>query len=203
MESKKEFWNIDAASGDVLEALIHTKKPMRILEVGTSNGYSAVRMGHVAKRYGGHITSIEFFGERVELARQNIRDERLSEIIEVLQGDAIEIMRNFSPSYEGEREGVEHTTQQPPPRQRAGAPPYPKGRNSSFDFIFLDANKEEYVGYFVQAMRLIRTNGIIVADNTISHAHKLSSFFEAVEHEPRASAHALTIGTGLLIITID
>lgn len=171
MESQKEFWNIDPISGTLLEALIHAKKPQQILEVGTSNGYSAIRMGHVVKQYGGHITTIEFFGQRVELARKNIQDEWLSETIEVLQGDAIEIMSAFS--------------------------------SLSFDFIFLDANKEEYVLYFKYAMQLVQPNGIIIADNTISHDKKLTEFFAAVKQEPRAHALELSIGAGLLLIRVE
>lgn len=166
----KEYWNIDSAAIQVLQAIIHAKKPKNILEVGTSNGYSAIQMGNIASRYGGKITTIEFFEERFQLAKKNIAEEGLSETIEVLQGDAVEIMRDFSPS---------------------------------FDFIFLDANKEEYPLYFTQAMRLISHNGIIVADNTVSHAKKLIEFFQAVALEPRATTLDLSIGTGLVIITVD
>ncbi|OGY31595.1 MAG: hypothetical protein A3C02_04710 [Candidatus Andersenbacteria bacterium RIFCSPHIGHO2_02_FULL_45_11] len=157
MESQKKYWNIDPASGALLQSLIHTHKPQNILEVGTSNGYSAILMGNVAKSYGGHIKTIEFFGERVQLARENIQKEELSETIEVLQGDALEILSRFLPLPEGELEGV-----------------------GVFDFIFLDAAKEEHADYFKFAMQLMPLGGIIVADNTISHKNKLSEFFEKV-----------------------
>lgn len=170
MESQKKYWNIDPNSGTLLQALIHTHTPKNILEIGTSNGYSAIRMGHVATTYSGHITTIEFFEKRVRIARENSEKEGLSKTIEVLQGDAMTIL----PSMDSAR----------------------------FDFIFLDANKEEYGVYFQHAMRLITPNGIIVADNVLSHREKLSPFFDAVKNDPRASAREFPIGMGLMIIRV-
>ena len=69
MKPQDEYWNIDPNSGAVLQALIHAQKPKNILEVGTSNGYSAILMGNVASLYGGNITTIEFFDERVKLPK--------------------------------------------------------------------------------------------------------------------------------------
>lgn len=175
MESQQQYWNIDPASGALLQALIYTHKPKNILEVGTSNGYSAISMGHIAKQYGGHIRTIEFFKERVLLARENIEKEGLTDTIEVLEGDAMDILSRFLPLPEG-----------------VGA----------FDFVFLDANKEEYKDYFRYAIELMPHDGIIVADNTISHREKLSGFFDAVAAEPRAHALNLPIGTGLMVITV-
>lgn len=172
MEPQSKYWNIDAASAALLQALIHAQKPKNILEVGTSNGYSAIQMGKVASQYGGAITTIEFFEERADLAQEHIAQEKLSDTIQIVRGDALEIMSSF--------------------------PQVP-----SYDFIFLDANKEEYVQYFEQGMKLITPNGIIIADNTISHAKKLSAFFTAVQNEPRAHAVELSIGTGLLMIRVE
>lgn len=148
MESLKEYWNIDPNAGILLQALIHTQKPQEILEIGASNGYSAILMGRSASQYGGKITTIEFFDERVTLARENIQQENLSETITVLQGDAMELL----------------------PRLRE--------EKKKFQFIFLDANKEEYVLYFKYAMQMIEPNGLIIADNTISHAKKLTEFLQ-------------------------
>lgn len=173
MESKAEYWNIDPNAGELLQALIHTHQPTEILEIGTSNGYSAILMGKVASQYNGKITTIEFFEERVKLATENIQQENLSDTITILQGDADQVL--------------------------------PKLLNDKrkFKFFFLDANKEEYKLYFEYAMKIIEPNGIIVADNTVSHAKKLTEFFKAVQEEPRAHVLELSIGTGLMIIRVE
>lgn len=172
VESKAEYWNIDPNAGELLQALIHIHKPTEILEIGTSNGYSAILMGKVASQYGGKITTIEFFEERVKLATKNIQQENLSDTITILQGDADQVLPKLASD------------------------------NRKFQFFFLDANKEEYKLYFEYAMQMITPNGIIVADNTASHAKKLTEFFKAVQEEPRAHALELSIGTGLMVITI-
>lgn len=192
MEHQKKYWNIDRQAGALLQALIHTHKPQHILEVGTSNGYSAILMGKVAKTYGGNIQTTEFFEERVQLARENIEKEGLSETVEVLQGDAMEIL----PSLVGAPEKLLGLTVKNPSVEEARTNLQP------FDFVFLDANKEEYVAYFTYAIQLMPKGGIIIADNTISHRNKLSAFFEAVKNEPRANALELTIGTGLMVMTV-
>lgn len=171
MEPTQEFWNIDKNAGMLLQAIIHTARPMKILEIGTSNGYCAIQMGMVAKEYGGTIQTIEFFPERVQLAQENIKEANLSDTIEVLQGDAMEILPNLT--------------------------------SSKFDFIFIDANKEEYADYFKYSMQMISPGGIIIADNTVSHRNKLSAFFEAIKNEPHAHALELDIGTGLMVIRVS
>lgn len=205
MESQKKYWNIDPMSGALLQTLIHTHKPKHILEIGTSNGYSAILMGHVAQQYGGKIQTIEFFEERIKLARENIQKEELQETIEVLRGDAMEILPTLltspNPAWPAGRPSFVRRGNAP------YTPPYEGGVGGgssaqSFDFVFLDANKEEYAAYFKYAMKLIVPNGIIVADNTISHRNKLSAFFEAVANEPRANTLELEIGSGLMIITV-
>ncbi len=172
-ETRQKYWNIDPEAAQVLEALIHTAKPASILEVGTSNGYSAIRMARVASQYGGHVHTIEFFQERIDEAQRNIERAGLSKNITIHKGDAVEVL---------------------PQLEQSG---------SKFQFVFLDGNKEEHATYFSSAMRMCPAGGIIVADNTVSHKEKLSAFFDAVDAEPRASALHLSIGTGLLVITVS
>ncbi len=173
MESQAEYWNIDPNAGELLQAVIHAQKPLEILEIGTSNGYSAILMGRVASQYNGKITTIEFFEERVKLATENIAQENLSDTITVFQGDADQVLPKLVQD------------------------------KRTFQFIFLDANKGEYKMYFEYAMQMIEPNGIIIADNTVSHAKKLTEFFKAVQEEPRAHAIELSIGTGLMVIRVE
>lgn len=173
LTSKAEYWNIDPQAGELLQAVIHTQKPKEILEIGTSNGYSAILMGKVASQYNGKVTTIEFFEERVKLATENIQHENLSETITILQGDADQVL------------------------------PKLLAEKKRFNLIFLDANKGEYKMYFDYAMQMIEPNGVIIADNTVSHANKLADFFNAIREEPRAHVLELSIGTGLVVIRIE
>jgi predicted O-methyltransferase YrrM len=95
MESQAEYWNIDPQAGQLLQALIFTHQPKQILEIGTSNGYSAILMASIAKQYGGHITTIEFFQKRIDLAKENIEKENLLKYIDIIQGDAMTILKTL------------------------------------------------------------------------------------------------------------
>jgi len=198
MESSKEFWNVDKNAGNLLQALIFTHHPKHILEIGTSNGYSAILMAKIAQQYGGHITTIEYFEKRIALAKKNARQEGVSDAITVVQGDALEVLSRFSPSYEGELEGVLESKATPTPAS-AGTPPYPGGRNMRFDFFFIDANKKQYAQYLEHCLRLANPGAIIVADNTISHRNKLADFFAALENNKNIQFLELEIGAGLVI----
>ncbi len=198
MEPQAQYWNIGKNTAALLQALIHALQPARILEIGTSNGYSAIQMGKVAKEYGGTIQTIEFFPERIKLARINIEKAGLAKTIEVVTGDALEILQTFitSPTPSFVRRGKAPFS----PSYEGGA-----GRGSAskqFDFVFIDANKEEYADYFKYSMQMISPGGIIIADNTVSHRNKLSAFFEAIKKEPRAHALELDIGTGVIVVKI-
>ena len=50
-----------------------------------------------------------------------------------------------------------------------------------FDFVFIDANKREYVKYFELIQPHLTPKAMIVADNIISHAEKVQTFIDAVD----------------------
>lgn len=50
-----------------------------------------------------------------------------------------------------------------------------------FDFVFIDANKREYVKYFELIKPHLTPKAMIVADNIISHAEKVQTFIDAVD----------------------
>lgn len=53
--------------------------------------------------------------------------------------------------------------------------------SEKFDFVFIDANKREYVKYFEFIKPHLTPKAMIVADNIISHAEKVQTFIDAVD----------------------
>lgn len=133
-----------------LKVLLMMKKPMRVLEVGTAVGFSAILMSEYLPR-GGRITTIEKYEKRIPVARDNFRRAGKEEQITLLEGDALEIMRSLEGSY---------------------------------DFIFMDAAKGQYIYYLPEAVRLLAPEGVLVSDNVFQDGDVIQSRF-AVERRNR------------------
>ena len=79
-------------TADLLGVLVHARRPARILELGTSIGYSAIAMGRAAAVYGGRITTVELDERIAQVAEENIRGASLSDTVQVVQEDAAEFI---------------------------------------------------------------------------------------------------------------
>ena len=80
-----------------LKLLLAMQKPMRILEVGTAVGFSAVLMAEYAPK-GCQIVTIENYEKRIPIAKGNFERAGKQEQITLLEGDATEIL----PQLEGQ-----------------------------------------------------------------------------------------------------
>lgn len=74
-----------------LRVMLSIKKPMRILELGTAVGYSAILMSECINEKG-QIITIENYDKRIPLAKENIKKAGRENVIKLLEGDAMEIM---------------------------------------------------------------------------------------------------------------
>ena len=82
-----------------LKVLLTLAKPMRILEVGTAVGYSAL----VMQTYGPEnckITTIENYAKRIPIARANCARAGKESDITLIEGDALEVMRGLAGPYD-------------------------------------------------------------------------------------------------------
>ena len=87
---------IGPSRGRVLIEAVRRYRPRRILEVGTLVGYSTILMGKELGE-GSEVVTIEYDRDEAEQARENIARAELSAGVEVLVGDALEIL----PTLEG------------------------------------------------------------------------------------------------------
>lgn len=133
-----------------LKVLLQMKRPMRILEVGTAVGFSAILMCQNTPEET-TLTTIEKFEKRIPEAKANFRRAGMEKRITFLEGDAMEILK--------ELEG-------------------------SFDFIFMDAAKGQYIHFFPEVMRLLAKDGVLVSDNVLQEGDIIESHF-AVERRNR------------------
>lgn len=80
-----------------LRVLIGMNKPKRILELGTAVAYSAILMSECID---GSIVTIENYEPRIAQAKKNIAKAGKEDVITLLEGDAMEIMRGMNEEFD-------------------------------------------------------------------------------------------------------
>jgi predicted O-methyltransferase YrrM len=82
------YRNVEPETAELLGVLIRAAGARRILELGTSNGYSTIWLADAAQSTGGHILSVELDPGRTELARANLAAAGLEDRVELRTEDA-------------------------------------------------------------------------------------------------------------------
>lgn len=82
-----------------LELLLSIQKPMRVLEVGTAVGFSALLMSEYLPD-GATITTIENYDKRIPIARKNFERAGKEHMITLLEGDAQEVLKTLEGEYD-------------------------------------------------------------------------------------------------------
>ena len=173
--------------GRVLSMLSQMIRPKRILELGTFTGYSALCLAEGLTEDGRLIT-LEHNDEMENSIRRNFALSPLGEKIELVIGDAKEVLENFE----------------------LGAV---SDRGEQFDLVFIDADKKEYCDYLDLVLPLVREGGWILADNTLWDGHivdpaydkdkqtvALRAFNDKVAQDERLEKVILPLRDGLTII---
>ena len=165
---------------EVIENIMKEIRPTAILEIGTAVGYSAICFSKFLEK-GGFIDTIERDEERIKEAKENIKIVEEDKTINILEGDAVEILPTI---------------------------------NKKYDMVFIDAAKGKYPFFLEQALRLIKDDGIIFADNILYKGYVMSDYNKhkqrtAVTHlreyikltteDPRLYTKILEVGDGLAI----
>jgi predicted O-methyltransferase YrrM len=163
----QRFRNVEPETAELLGVLVRSMQATRVLELGTSNGYSTIWLGDAAEAVGGSVLSLELEPERTALARDNVEQAGVAGFVELRTADAGAVLAELG--------------------------------DDSFDLVFLDAERPAYVGYWPQLVRILRPNGLLVVDNTLSHANQLVEFSELVYGDERVTSTVVTVGAGVLL----
>jgi len=92
MHGRPGMMNVPRVDGEFLHDFILEHNYQRVLEIGASNGYSALWMGMALRRAGGQLITLEIDARRAALARQNFQKTGLDAVIELREGDALKII---------------------------------------------------------------------------------------------------------------
>jgi predicted O-methyltransferase YrrM len=164
----ERFRNVEPETAELLGVLVRAMQAKRVLEIGTSNGYSTIWLADAAEAVGGSVVSLEGEAERTEMARSNLSEAGVLGFVELRTEDAGAALAGYA--------------------------------DEAWDLIFLDAERPAYVGYWPDLVRVLRPNGLLVVDNTLSHANQLVEFSELVHDHERVTSTLLTVGAGVLLV---
>ncbi len=169
---------VSPTQGKFLHLLARGIRARAVLEIGTLGGYSAIWLGRAIAPEG-RLLSLEVAPKHAAIARENLAEAGLHEVVEVRVGPALKTLELLA-------------------RESAGP----------FDLVFVDADKPSTPEYFDWSVRLTRPGGLIVVDNVVRRgevADETSTdpgvrgnrrFLERLRSDPRVSATALqTVGT--------
>ena len=127
--------------GNLLKVLLLLKQPQKILEVGTAVGYSSILMSENMPQ-NCRITTIENYEKRIPVAKNNFKRAGKEEVITLLEGDAMDILKELDGTY---------------------------------DFIFMDAAKGQYINFLPELLRLMPAGGLLISDNGLQEGDIVES----------------------------
>jgi predicted O-methyltransferase YrrM len=84
----RRMLNITRDTGEFLSVLVRATHAQRVLEVGTSNGYSTLWLASAARAIGGRVSTIELSEFKIELAAGNFARAGLASVITQIHDDA-------------------------------------------------------------------------------------------------------------------
>jgi predicted O-methyltransferase YrrM len=87
-ERPRRMLNITRDTGEFLSVLVQATSARRVLEIGSSNGYSTLWLASAARATGGAVTTVELSDYKVGLARHNFSRSGLASSITLVQDDA-------------------------------------------------------------------------------------------------------------------
>jgi predicted O-methyltransferase YrrM len=129
--------NVSPAQGQFLRLLAESVRAQRILEVGTLAGYSAIWLARALPSHG-RLVTIEIDPKHAAVAAGNIDRAGLTDRVDIRLGSALEIL-----------------------------PQLAADGHEPFDFVFIDADKQNIPAYFEWALKLSHTGTMIIVDNVV------------------------------------
>ena len=92
--------NLKPETAQMVSILVRASRRHRILEIGTSSGYSTIWLGACARDLGGQVTSIDHSVEKHALAKENLRKADLLDWVDLHTGDATELVQTLDATFD-------------------------------------------------------------------------------------------------------
>lgn len=166
-----------------MQFLIRVINAKQILELGTFTGYSALAMA-LALPDDGHLITCDINSEWTSYAHPFWKEAQQDHKIELRLAPALETLHQLI------NDGMSH----------------------QFDFIFIDADKTNYLKYYELALQLVTPKGLISIDNIFwegtvidpadhgAQVREIRKLNEFIKNDPRVFASLLPIADGLFLV---
>jgi len=164
----EQMLNITPDTGSFLSLIIQAVGAKRVLEIGTSDGYSTLWIADALRSNKGKVVTVEASKRKAIMARRNFEksgllgniDSRLEDVRVFLRGQV----------------------------------------DQSFDLIFLDAERPQYVSYWREIDRVLKSGGLLIVDNALSpRPDELVDFFKLIASSRRYVSQVLPLGNGEML----
>lgn len=154
----------------------------RVLEIGTFTGYSSISIASALPE-DGELICCDDSEEWTAMAKKYWRLSGMEDRIRLKLGDASRTLQDLIDA----------------------------GEAGAFDFIFIDADKQNYVRYYELSLQLLRDGGLIAVDNTLwsgdvadpanrePGTRAIRNFNEMIRQDERVEISLVPIGDGLTL----
>ena len=165
---------ITKETGEFYNILLKAIKAKRILEVGTSVGYSTLWFADAIHENQGKIITIEQSTSKISKATINFQKAGVENQIEIKKGEAKQVLKQIANFVK-------------------------VNPNEQFDFAFLDADKELNIEYFDLILPMIKVGGIIATDNILYPERfrpLMKKYIEYIKTKSNVQTVSLDLGNG-------
>jgi predicted O-methyltransferase YrrM len=172
---------IGADQGNLMALLVKLMGAKRCLELGTYTGYSALAVA-LALPKDGTIVCCDVSEEFTSVGKPFWRKAKVDKKIDLRIGPALRTLDELLRKHKGK-----------------------------FDFVFIDADKENYLNYYERCLKLLRRGGLIAVDNVLWSGEvandkaqdamtvALRKFNDKVHKDERVELAMLSIGDGVTL----
>jgi predicted O-methyltransferase YrrM len=181
-ELKEYVMQISPEQGQLMALLVELIGAKKTLDIGTFTGYSALVVA-LALPAKGKVITCDINETSTNIAKSFWRDAQVEDKIDLYLAPAMDTLQKL----------------------------LDQGEAETFDFIFIDADKNNYMNYYEIGLKLLRPGGLIAVDNVLwggavidadnqeNNTNAIRIFNERIHQDERVSLSLIPIGDGLTL----